>query len=271
MYCVATMKVSSLLAILPAIAFCLFGCGGGTQTPRTGPPVYPAITGNWSFTASTAVAGENVMIGGYLTNTNSTATVNSNTVTGTLHFLNSTCYTASQDIPVTGTISYTGALSLTSSSISSQVVTAAGTLTGTVMNSGTYSITGGCGNGDKGTVTGFLVPPFTNTYTGTFTSVSGKQTGATVTTTQTGPNSDGLYSVTGTATFTGSTCFSSGTISTGAVLGSYLAVQIATNNNGTVIFGGYDTDSTGKTVTGTYEVTSGICSGDVGTGSISHS
>jgi hypothetical protein len=76
--------------------------------------------------------------------------------------------------------------------------------------------------------------------------------------------------VTGTATFTSSPCFSTGTISTGAVTGSYLALQIATNNNGTVIFGGYDTDSTGKTVKGSYEVTSGLCNGDVGTGSVSH-
>ena len=210
------------------------------------------------------------MIGGYLTNTSSAVAVNSNTVTGTLHFLNSTCFTAAQDIPVTGTISAAGALSLTSSSISSQVVTATGTISGSSMSAGSYSIAGGCGARDKGTVTGFLVPAFTNTYTGTFTSVSGKQVGATITTTQTGPNSDGFYSVTGTATFTSSPCFSTGTISTGAVTGSYLALQIATNNNGTVVFGGYDADSTGKTVKGSYEVTSGLCNGDVGTGSVSH-
>jgi hypothetical protein len=248
--------------------FLSIGCSSGSSpnppTPPTPPaPTYPAITGNWSLTATTSVPGQNIQIGTYLTNS-------SGTVSGTLHILNSECYALTQDIPVTGTISTVGALSITSSAVASQIITASGSISGSTLSSGSYSIAGGCAAGGKGTITGFIAPAFTNTYTGSFTSVSKLVIGTTVTTVQAGPDSDGLYSVTGTATFSNSPCFSTGTISQSAVAGSYLAVTIATDNGGTVVFAGYYTDSTGATITGDYQVTSGACSGDSGTGSLSH-
>lgn len=252
--------------VLPSLVAVLAGCGGsGNGTPGTNPsPSYPAMTGNWALTVTSQATKQNYQMGGYITNTNGA-------VSGTLHLLNSGCFTPTQDIPITGTVSTAGAVSATSSAVSSQVVTISGTVASGVLSSGTYSIKGGCGNGDSGTVTGFIAPSYSNTYSGTFLSVSKVSIDTTITTTQSGPDSDGLYHVSGTATFSGSPCFVSGTITGSDIAGAYMAVTITANDGSSVVFGGYITDSTGKTISGDYQVTGGKCSGDYGTGSLSHS
>jgi hypothetical protein len=244
----------------------LFGCGGsGSGTTHVNPPPsYPTLTGNWALTATSQVTKENYQIGGYITNTNGS-------VSGTLHLLNSGCFTPTEDIPITGTVSTVGVVSATSSAVSSQVITLSGTVASETLSAGKYSITGGCGNGDEGTVTGFVAPPYSNTYTGTFLSFSGLSIGTTITTTQSGPDSNGFYSVSGSATFSGSPCFTSATITSSMITGAYMEVILTDSDGSTVTFGGYITDSTGKTISGDYEVTGGKCSGDYGTGSVSHS
>ena len=252
--------------LLTSFAVVFSGCGGsGSGTMATNsPPSYPTITGNWALTASSQVTKLNYQMGGYITNTNGD-------VSGTLHLLNSGCFTPMQDIPITGTVSTAGAVSATSSAVSSQVVTISGTVASGALSSGTYSIKGGCGNGDSGTVTGFIAPPYSNTYSGTLLSVSKISISTTITTSQSGPDTDGLYHVSGTATFSGSPCFASGTITGSDIAGAYMAVTITANDGSSVVFGGYITDSTGKTISGDYQVTGGKCSGDYGTGSVSHS
>ncbi len=250
-------------AFLFLIALLAPGCGGksGGTGSTTSTPTYPSITGNWSLAASSQVTSQTFLMGGYLTNTDGT-------VSGTLHILNSPCYSLTEDVPFTGTITTAGAFSATSTQIASQTITVSGTISGSTLSSGTYSITGGCANGDKGTVTGYIVPPFTNTYTGTF--VSGlTSVGVSVTTSQSGPTSDGIYQVTGSATFTGSPCFSSGTITASEIAGGYMEVTISTPNGGTLEFAGEITNSSGKTITVTYEVTAGTCAGNSGSGSLS--
>jgi hypothetical protein len=252
--------------LLTSLAVVLSGCGGsGSGTPATNPPPsYPTITGNWALTATSLVTKLNYQMGGYITNTGGS-------VSGTLHLLDSGCFTPTEDIPITGTESTTGAVSATSSAVSSQVVAISGTVASDTLSTGKYSITGGCGNGDNGTVTGFIAPSYSNTYSGTFLSVSKISISTAITTLQSGPDSDGLYHVSGTATFSGSPCFASGTIANSVVTGAYMAVTITANDGSSVVFGGYITDSTGKTISGDYQVTGGKCSGDYGTGSVSHS
>lgn len=256
--------------LVPAVLLCCVilasGCGGsGGSTSSSGgttpPPGYPSITGNWSLAAASQVVAQTTLIGGYLTNTNGT-------VSGTLHMLNSPCYSLTTDVPFSGTLSTAGAVSLSSSAVSGQTISASGTISGGSLSSGSYSISGGCADGDKGTVTGYIVPSFTGTYTGTFVSGS-TSIGVSVTTTQSGPTADGTYQVSGSATFTGSPCFSSGTISSSAIAGGYMEVAITASNGGVVEFAGEITDATGKTITGSYEVTSGTCAGNSGSGSLS--
>lgn len=260
-------RLASIL-VFSSVTVLLTACGssgnsGATVTPPP-TPTYPALTGNWSLSAMSQVTSLTYIMGGYITNTNGA-------VSGTIHLLNSGCYAITTDVPITGTVSTSGAFTATSSAVATQVITISGTVTSTALTAGTYSITGGCATGDHGTVTGYAAPPYSNIYSGNFISVPSRITIATmIATTQTGPDVDGFYHVTGTATFSGSPCFSSGTISASTIAGSYMAITITTSN-GTVNFDGYDTDSTGKTVSGAYSVTGGICSGDYGTGSVTHS
>jgi len=256
--------------ILSSIAILMTACGskGSTTAPVNPPPppsTYPTLTGNWSLSATSQVSSANYILGGYITNTNGT-------VTGTLHIINATtCFNIAQDLQITGTVSTSGAFTATSAAINSQVITISGTITSTALTGGAYSIAGGCDTGDRGTVTGYAAPSYSHTYAGNFISTPSHITIATtIVATQSGPDTDGFYHISGTATFSGSPCFSSGTITTSEIAGSYMAIVITTAS-GNIEFIGYDTDSTGKTVSGTYEVEGGLCSGDYGTGSVSHS
>src|ERR1700722_16286078 len=142
----------SALALLTASILCLSGCGG---TNTAGPaPGANTLTGNWSF-AGTATTGPNLQIGGYLVNA-------TGTLSGTLHVTNNNlCYPITtgkpENVPFTGTYNSTlGAVSISSSAVSSQVITMSGTIASgtTALTSGSYSISGGCANGDSGTLTG---------------------------------------------------------------------------------------------------------------------
>lgn len=268
-----------MLRVLPCVllAASLCGCGGGSMTgskpvtpPDTPPPPVPAMNGNWEILANSQVANTTYEGGGSFS-TNGTA------VTGVLHFVNSSCYLASQkgsttfvDIPITGTLSSKGNLTASSSAVNGQTLEFSGTWSNGAISSGTYSITGGCADGDHGTVTGFPVPSLTGTYSGTFVSTTGVQVKATVSLTQSSTDNDGFYALTGSASFSGSPCFSSGTVEAGPysfVVGGYIQLPIDTTTSDLVLFQGSVTDSTGKTISGNYSVTGAVCSGDSGTGS----
>ena len=249
-----------------ALAIVLAGCGGGSGSspaPTPPAPVYPSITGNWSIAAFSAPTSSTILIGAYLSNTNGA-------VSGVAHILNSTCYQLTEDVPISGTITTAGAISLTSTAVNSQTIAFTGTISGGTLSDGTYTITGGCAAGDKGTVSGYAVPSFTNTYTGTFLDPPAPAVTATVTATQSGPSGDGTYQVSGTATFTGSPCLTSGTIVASVISGGYFAVTISSTNGSTVDFVGDITDSTGKTIQGEYLFTAGSCAGASGSGTLSH-
>jgi hypothetical protein len=193
----------------------------------------------------------------------------SGVVSGTIHVLNSSCYSFSTDVPVSGNISTAGAITLISSAISGQTIEVSGSITSGILTSGSYTITGGCADGDNGTVTGFSTPSYSHTYTGGFVNAAPPETAVKIVAEQYGPDSDGLYHVSGTATFIDSPCFAGGTISNSAMAGSYLAVQITTTN-GNIVFAGYLSDSTGREIIGAYQVISGRCMGSSGFGSIGY-
>lgn len=266
-----------VLALLTASALCLSGCGG---TPTTSSASSPnLLTGNWSTTTS-ATAGPSLQIGAYLVN-------NSGALSGTMYVTNSNyssyaCYPIStgqpESVPFTGTYNSTsGAVSITSSSVSSQVITINGTITPntTALTGGTYTITGGCANGDTGTITGNEDGSFTSTtYTGSISNPSDTLTAAL---TQTGPNTatgqgNGLFSLSGTFTFTGTSCFASGTINgiTTYVIGNYVYITVTDNDTSTLTFTGSAANYTDTTISGTYQISGGSCNGDSGNLTMSH-
>jgi len=252
----------------------LTGCGGAASSLIAAlTPSYPAMTGNWTLAGTSQLTSGNIagawLAGGSLKNVKGA-------VSGTLHILTSSCFLPTLDVPVTGTVSagdVTSDISLVSSSLSGQVITA----TGTVVNAGstlalnaTYTVAGGCAGGDKGTLVGTLVPSITNAYTGAFVSrPSAVSMPVTMALTQGAADSDGYFAVTGTATFTGSSCYSTGTVTGGVLVGNTLGVFFATDNGGQLEFSGTVTPGTGA-IPGFYVVSSGACAGDHGTVTLTH-
>jgi hypothetical protein len=213
------------------------------------------------------VTGTTYDMGGYLTNTNGA-------VTGTLHTIEqgANCYQIDQAIPITGTITTDGTVSLTSAAVANQIFSVRGDVLGGVLD-GTYAISGGCAAGESGTVIGELMPSLTGTYTGTFYPASGAFTGATITVTQSGPNADGEFSLPGTASFSGSPCFTTGTVTSSTVFGEYIQVTIGTDKGGVVQFTGLAAavGSDDIFIDGSYAVTAGTCAGDTGSGVLNSS
>lgn len=275
-------RIIGLLVLSLTALFC--GCGSGSNSTLSQiqpsapppPPPTPAVNGNWAL--HTTSEGDSVNDGGGYFTTTGTA------VSGTIHLVsNSDCYAnvvngiADLDsISLTGTISSSGALTLTSSPIQGQgaeVLTITGTVSGNNLNGGSYSVAGGCADGDGGTVSGWAASPLDGTYTGNFLSKSGRTIGASVAITQASQAAaNGIYSASGTVTFTNSPCFTSGTFSptdqgdpSQLIFGDFVQVEIETNGAASVIFQG-TVDSAGQTITGTYQVLGGVCTQDSGTG-----
>jgi hypothetical protein len=261
----------TFLALLTTSLLCLSGCGG---TSAAGPaPGTNTLTGNWSF-AATATTGPSLQIGAYLINS-------SGTLTGTMHVTNNNgCYPITtgkpENIPFTGTYnSSTGAVSITSSAVSSQVITINGTIASntSALTGGTYSIAGGCAGGDAGSITGNEDSSLTYTYSGSLTSPSATFSAAL---TEQGPDQNGLYSVataTSPISYTGTTCFTAG-LPNGItyVTGNYVYLTIVNNDvsSSVLTFTGAATSYTGQTITGTYSISGGTCDGDSGTLTMSH-
>jgi hypothetical protein len=223
------------------------------------------MNGNWAITG-TISTNNSLTMGANLS-------TNGSSITGIMHVYTA-CFMFSgnilYDVPVTGTISSAGALTLISSPIASQVLSISGQWNTGAVTSGTYSIKGGCDDGLSGTIYGSSVPAFTGSYSGTFTSKEylGLSTGVKVSMSQSAADSEGFYYVTGTATFTGSPCYTNGNISSSLIFGNYIQAEVDTAN-GPIIFIG-TVDSTGKTITGQYSALGNApkCNSDYGTGSI---
>lgn len=263
------MEEKLLRPVHIAIAtFCLLlsGCGGGSSTPAPTPTPVPQLAltpGNWDFSAASS-SGPTFLIGGNVVQTG-------NSITGGLHVINSACFTASTPVPITGNISGPTA-TVTSAAIASQTIGA--TLSGNATSlSGTYAVTGtGCAGGDKGNITGVLVPSVNGTWKGAFVSsvVANPTVITTAVITEGAADANGLFPLTGTATYSGSPCFTSGTTATGSAIFGRTNNVILTNDDGsTVEFVGFLTNPAAPTqMTGTYTVSGGLCNGDSGSGTL---
>ena len=118
------------------------------------------------------------------------------------------------------------------------------------------------------------MPAINGTYAGTFTSVpTGVQIKTTIQITQMpAADSDGYLHVTGSATFN-SPCFSKGTIASpltdSLFIGDGVGANLTTDERaGSTVLAAGVLDSTGKTLTATYQVTGGLCDGDHGNGTL---
>jgi len=247
--------------VLPVI---LAGCGGssGTSTPSgISPRTYPTLAGNWTVSAASNLTGATYLLGGSMTNSGAT-------VTATLQVLpdESGCLPTGEPIPFTGSMTTRGAISLTSAVVASQTISISGSTLGSGLITGTYKIAGGCAAGDSGTIEALVDPSFTGTYAGTMQPTSGASVDVSAAIVQAGPNADGEFSVTGTAEFSGSPCFTSGTITSSTVLGEYIQITMSTDKGGAVQFTALGIALPQVTeIEGAYQITAGPCAGASGT------
>lgn len=269
---------ASTLWLLSALLLC--GCGGGQRTsgstsgftsspPSNPPPPAASSVSNWQFSTTPKVAGTPaIALAGSISQSGSS-------VSGAVHVSGSNCFDPLTTVGLTGTLTG-GNVSLTSTSVSGQVMTFSGAMTNSTFT-GTYSINGGCAGGEQGEAAGMIVPSITygaasNQLSGTFTASGGQAFDVLADVTQSSSaSSEGSFGITGTVTFHTS-CFSSGTITSGTfpsgsyIVGSSVTLEIATGN-GTVTFLGtanavnlVDLGSgAGGQFSGTYTVSGGAC------------
>jgi hypothetical protein len=274
------------LAFLAAAAFSLAGCGGSVTTTLGNPgPDGSGITGNWQL-ALTSTGYGSTTYGIYLTQAGSA-------VSGIIGDQDAypDCWSppappcafpfGTIDLVLSGTIDSAGKLTLNSNpayeggSFSITASTVRSTLIGTY--STTLVTTSPAGTwSDQGTISGTKIGTLSGTYKGTVTSAAGVSTSIATTLSQSAsPNAYGFLEVSGSADFTGSSCFTSATILSsdlGAFIGNDIMFVnfVPANSPSTTIklFGTLSADT--KTLDVTYLwVTGGACDGeDLGTGTL---
>jgi hypothetical protein len=249
------------------------GCGaiiipfGPPGTPVTS---YGSLTGDWVFQATpTSGSAPFASMAGYIDQAQASNGTSSSTAAFQLQSPSS-CYLGATLVPWYGDVETT-TFNLNSFDVNAQFITVTGTKnsTGTTLT-GTYSIAGGCANGAAGTITGTRYAPMNGTYSGTGTPGAVQLTLAE---SATGTGS-GTFLITGTATFGGISCFSSGTLSgtSGSILGNAAILDFTTNEaaqSQLVLTGTIDPLASTFTVS-SMQVTGGNCSGNLGTATLQH-
>lgn len=205
---------------LLAIILFLAGCGGsgggstGNTAPPAGapPPSYPAVEGKWTVDATSSNGNRNSFVLVDLVNQGSGAFYGSQTVicnyVTTIQCAGNLIGGTTQTITTKGTVTPAGVLSISVTITGATGITGQnsctlsinGTLNGATAMSGEYT---GCN--DDGTWTGASNGPSTGTYTGTLVSSDNGMTfeiSASITETNT-------FMITGSASITGSPCFTS--------------------------------------------------------------
>ncbi len=207
--------------------------GGGPYTP---PPNYKYITGNWQFQATpTSGPAAFTSLGGFITEGGGEAGLYDST-TAVLRVQSGGCYSTAVEIPLDGGTEATQ-VNLTSFPVDGQTLTLTATKDSTATQlSGTYSVAGGCADGAHGTVMGTLYTPLSGTFSG---ALSGNTPAKSVQVTldQGGGSGDGLSYLRGGASFTGFSCFTTGTLPyaapgaffPGYVVGNTISMNFTTN------------------------------------------
>jgi hypothetical protein len=238
----------------------LSGCG---SVAKNGGSDLSLTAGNWTLTATSSGANGTFYIGGNISQTGTA-------VSAKLYITSTLCFDPSQAITFTGTVSGKN-VTLTSAIVNSQVVTIAATGTSGSALTGTYTLTGGsCASGDTGTVAATVTPSLTGTWNGPIVGDYYNDQNATLSlalTQASTASTDGTFALTGTVTYTSSSCSSTGTISGGSVAGSALVMQANTIDfiDGSGAFGYaplLNNSATPTSMTGTYDVSMGDCAGD---------
>ena len=234
------MTPSRIPVIAIALVLTLAGCGSNSAIPFITPGT---ATGNWTiynvgFNQGSSVNGF-TSIGGPFTQTGNALTVS-------LH-ITSPCFGNGQTpIPLTGAINQeNNQFSLTSASVAGETVVLQGTFSSArdTFNSGYLSLSGACtgylvsqtGDDDGAILNprGTKIPSLTGTWA--FADAYPGPTLSEQLTQSTTPDSQGRFTLTGTASISGSPCFSTGTLQPGSYLTGSTGQQVILLNDGSTL------------------------------------
>jgi len=225
------------------------GSGGGGTKPSD----YVYLTGNWQFDATPASgAAPFTVLTGFINEQGSTGT--NDFTTAALQVQSTTCYSSAVEIPLQGGTEPT-LLGLSSFAVDGQTLTISATKDSTATHlTGKYSISGGCADGESGTLAGTLYDLVNGTYSGAVAG-TGPAENIQLSVTQGVGSGDGLSYISGSASFQGFSCFTSGNLPfavagqyfPGYVTGSQIYLAFTTNDaNGSqvILSGTFDPTAT---------------------------
>jgi hypothetical protein len=229
------------------------------------------VSGNWEFqTTQSGGPGTFTSLAGFINQQGNSGT-DSNFTTAALQAYgnsSSACYNSPAAIPLDGSVFGTQ-VGLRSFSVDGQFLSISATAdsTGTHMT-GSYVVSGGCADGAKGTITGTAYAPVTGTYSGPITPSSPAQT-VRLALTQTDPGTgEGIFLITGSAAFTGFSCFTTGTLVSpnSIVIGSSISLTIHTNdsNGANVVLTGTIDPAADTLTMNSAIISGGSCQGTLG-------
>jgi hypothetical protein len=267
------------LAVCALVLAGLCGCGGNASSPVSATPQsaqFGIVSGNWgltllSFSSPTFGASG----GGNLVQ-------NGTTISGIIHLSGTPCFDpVADDLIVSGTASgsttaFDGVITFKTAPVRGQTITFTSStfpppipgLNGIL--DGSFTLDGGtCAPGTHGSMAGTMVPSVTGNWKGAFTpSLAGATPlSATANLTQGGPDAHGVFQISGNMAFTGSKCFTGGTITNGSIFGANAILTIATNDGGQITFSPQlPIVGTGSGMEGLYVIETGACSFDTGNG-----
>ncbi len=256
-----SLVVLSSLAALLGSSLLLAGCGEVNTAVQVG----TSLSGNWTF----APAGSSVVLnlgftqGAY------------ETVSAVARLNGTSCVSPGANILLTGSVAGgSNQMVLISSPFSGTTLT----LTGQVSGDGkgiaaaTWSFSGGnCASLGKADVTATNYSAIDGTYTGNFVDTSGNPIPVLALLEQTSqPDQNGQFSLSGTATFPGNSCFvDQPSVTTSLVTGNSLSMTYTDPGSSAALtaVGTFNAQATQLTIT-SWTISGGPCSGDTGTGSL---
>ncbi len=181
------------------------------------------------------------------------------------------CFTDATTVPMYGTT--TGMdVNLASFAIEDQTLSVnVQANTGGNQFSGNYSIAGGCADGVSGTVTGVEYASLGGTYTGSITGSSPAVTLSLSLSQDAAGTGLGTFPLSGSATFSGISCFTQGTLDSqnGSVIGDSVTMDFTTNSQGAEVQMTGTFDPAASTLTlSSIQISGGSCSGTLGTATL---
>ncbi|ADW68025.1 hypothetical protein AciX9_0958 [Granulicella tundricola MP5ACTX9] len=267
------MRVRNIVGLfgMAVLAGFLSGCNALTAVTGIPTSLKAAIAGNWEVKTNATQAVTLPEIAGAFATTNGA-------VTATFHTLAANaCMAPNTFVSATGTTDANGNLKLTSAAFNGSTLSLTGTLAadGKTLTNATYSVTGGsCGfpvvaGTAAVAATATQYAAITGAYAGNFTDSDGDVIPVSGNFTQsTAPDANGVYHLTGNATFPGNPCLTSPAIVDSTVTGSMLSTTYSQTANGmtnTVVANGtFNADASILTVTDW--TISGACGSAHGTG-----